>query len=95
MRCDDADVMMMQKRKKGWKGVSAKTEKGERVAARCRGWERKKPGGNPRVWRLGGLGPVWDTLSRTRTFIFFFFCKTILENHFRQAATTNRQHIFK
>ena len=37
------------------------------------GWERKKPEGNSRVWRLGGLGPVWDALSRLK--ILFSFCK--------------------
>ena len=32
-----------------WKDVFAKLEKQKRVAARCRGWERKNTRGNPRV----------------------------------------------
>ena len=32
-----------------WKDRFAKQRKEGRVAAKLRGWERKKPGGNPRV----------------------------------------------
>ena len=44
----------LKKRKKKdldarWEGVSVKTGKERRVAAKHRGWEQKKPGENPRV----------------------------------------------
>ena len=44
-----------------WRGLDGKKGKRGRVAARGRGRNRKSQGetrGNPRVWRLGGLGPV-------------------------------------
>ena len=40
-----------------WKGLIAKTRKGRRVAARCRGVGGKLPGAGLGFWRLGGLGP--------------------------------------
>ena len=53
-------------------------ETGKRGEGGCKkigGRNRKTPGGNPRVWRLGGLGPVWAVLSHLK--IYFFFCKII------------------
>ena len=38
--------------------MPAKMGKDRRVASKGRGWERKKAEGNPRVLRIGGLGPV-------------------------------------
>ena len=55
-----------------WKGIFAKQRKQRRVAARGRGWERKKTRGRirvcPRVCLLG-FGPDWATLSRLETFL--------------------------
>ena len=73
-----------------WKGLIAKREKRWRVAARRQGVGKKFPGGNPRVWRLGGLVLDWATLSLAQTFIFFFFCKTILANNFRKRRRPSR-----
>ena len=41
-------------------------EKRGGAAAKHRGWERKSFKENPSVWRLGGLGPGWATLSRLK-----------------------------
>ena len=38
---------------------------------------KKRPGENPRVCRLGGLGPVWATLASQN---FIFFCKLNFDN---------------
>ena len=56
-----------KRREKGhlerWKGMPAKRGKEERVAAKPRGVGNKTARGKTRVWGLGGLGPVWATLS--------------------------------
>ena len=56
-----------------------------------RGWERKKPGGtrgNPRVWRLGGLGPeLGYSLAILKTFLF---CKFNLAINFRKRRRLSR-----
>ena len=39
------------------------------MAAKSQGVGKEVSRGNPRVWRLGGLGPVSATLSRLK-FIF-------------------------
>ena len=70
-----------QEKGKGWKGVSAKPKKKERVAAKRQGVGTEKARVNPRVWRLGGLGPVWGTLSILKTISFANqFWQLILEN---------------
>ena len=55
-----------------WKDPFAKIEKKRRVAAKHRGWERKRARGRIRVWRLGGLGPIWATLSQFSKHLFFW-----------------------
>ena len=42
-----------------WKGTASKTEKRRRVAARGRGWERKKTRGGIRVWSRVCLLGFW------------------------------------
>ena len=59
-----------KERKERWKADFAKPRKSRRVAAKGKGWEKNFPGGNPRVWRLGGLWPVWATLSLSQIFFF-------------------------
>ena len=54
-----------------WKDLFAKNRKQRRVAARCQGVGKEKDQSRIRVWRLGGLGPVWATLSHRSNFIFF------------------------
>ena len=78
-------------KRKGWKGLLAKTEKRKRVAAKRQGVGKEKARGNPRVWRLGGVGPdLGYSLAHSKTFVFFFFCKTILANNFRKRRRTYR-----
>ena len=71
-------------RKKGerWKGISAKLEKGKRVAAKRQGVGTEKARGNHRVWRLGGLWAVLGySLAILKTFSFAKqFWQLILEN---------------
>ena len=69
-------------KKKGEKGEKEKRGRGGRIRPRNgekgrgwlqkgRGWERKKTRGRIRVWRLGGLGPVWATLSQFSKHFYF------------------------
>ena len=50
-------------KKRRWEDDFAKTQKGRWVAAKPRGVGNKTARGKTRVWGLGGLGPVWATLS--------------------------------
>ena len=59
-----------KKEKEGWKGKIAKRQKRRRVAAKRQGVGKEKGRGGIRVWRLGGLGPVWATLSRFSKLLF-------------------------
>ena len=72
-----------------WKDLKRKREEGRRVAARCRGWERKTARGNPRVWRLGGLGPGFGLLSRALE-LLFSFCEINLAINFRKRRRLSR-----
>ena len=49
-----------------------KTEEG---GCKRQGVGGKEPGQELGFWRLGGLGPVWATLSRLKTFIFLLQIK--------------------
>ena len=53
-----------------WRDLLAKIRKKGRVAARCKGVGGKEPGQELGFWRLGGLGPVWATLSRLKNIYF-------------------------
>ena len=63
-------------KKSRWEGIFVKPEKGERVAAGCQGVGKEKTEGNPRVWRLGGLG---QGLGYSRVSKHFYF---LLQNNF-------------
>ena len=79
--------MREKERKKRGRDPIAKEKGGGRLTLRkdgngggwlqdAGGWETKLPGelgGNPRVWGLGGLGPVFGLLSRSLK--IFLFCK--------------------
>ena len=64
-----------KKRKGGARADLRNDENGGGWLQEGRGWEQKNTRGNPRVWRLGGLGLVWAALSPLE--IFIFFCKII------------------
>ena len=65
-----------KRKRKGVEGPESKRKKRGKGGCKRQGVGiEKDQGENPRVWRIGGLGPVWGTLSGTRTFIFF--CKLI------------------
>ena len=64
----------------------------ERVAASARGVGGKEAGGDPRVWRLGGLGPVWATLSQFSK--HFYFANLIWQLFFFKTETTVSIKIF-
>ena len=74
-----------------WRGLKGKREKMERVAASARGVGGKEAGGNPRVWRLGGVGPDWATLSRLKFYFSFanLIWQLILENGDGKTFPTN------
>ena len=77
-----------KEKKRRWEDPIAKTRKERRVAAKRQGVGKEKGRGNPRVWRLGGLGPVWGTLSQFETFIFFY--KFNLAINFRKRRRQSR-----
>ena len=54
-------------------GPERKKGKDGEGGCKCQGVGGKEAGGNPRVWRLGGLGPVWATLAILETFLFCKF----------------------
>ena len=47
-----------KEKEKGWTDRSTIQRKQTRVAAKSQGVGKEKGRGNPRVWRLGGLGPL-------------------------------------
>ena len=71
-----------------WKNPNAKREKRGRVAGKRQGVGKKFPEGNPRVWRIGELGPAFGPLSRALE--TFFFLQINLVINFRKQRRTSR-----
>ena len=71
-----------------WRDLNRKRRNKGRVVARTQGLEQKTARGRIRVWRLGGLGPVWATLSQFSK--HFYFANLIWHINFRKRRRPSR-----